>query len=147
MRGRAPAGGAPIFTVPSVNSTAKCQSTCAANQGCRWWVLRNTTSSPTAPAFTAGTNNPAMSCELYADVGGAKDCATCMMGPKHCPGMSDAPTEQRAMSPATVTALLSGTAKFEHRLPLWATDENEDVFEKMARLDDAGYFSGKRRIF
>jgi hypothetical protein len=51
---------------------------------------------------------------------------------------------QIAMTADTVRTLLCpNTTAYQHQ-PAWAVDQKEDVFEKMGRLDAAGYFNGKR---
>lgn len=48
MRGREPAGGSALGSAQFATTTAACQSSCAAKDGCEWWVLRNSTVSAAA---------------------------------------------------------------------------------------------------
>ena len=97
-------------------------------------------------AATDRATAAATSCELYGDTAtaaGAKDCAACDMGPKTCPGMAGGPDGlARRMTKMTVSALLQGVGTPLASPPPWATDTDEDVFEKLARLDNVGYFNG-----
>ena len=134
--GREPAAGAPLAAV-AASTTAACQAACASSGACEWWVLRQAKSDPSSAAAAA-----APACELFGtSAAGAKDCDGCAMGPKVCPGMAGRPQAERAMTAATVAALLAGEG--EPTAPAWAADGAEDVLEKMARLDNAGYFNGR----
>eukprot|EP01043_Picozoa_sp_COSAG02_P020201 COSAG02_NODE_990_length_15413_cov_24.707457_11_plen_202_part_00 len=150
VSGREPAaGGAALGNAPGAITTAACQAACAAKPGCEWWVLRNSTSSSSTSSSIMATTT----CELIGKGSdGTQACtgsAICEMGPRACPGMSDAPVQSDegdeagrhvTMTDATVAALVDPRTVDPPATGAYDLGD-ETPLAAIARLDDAGYFN------